>query len=645
MDYRLLSQIPDSFYAETKKLYEQNQMGLFSQPHAFISGGNEYSVVASRRDLEILVNQLEHAPKTTLDDSTNDLGVFFESSKLIDEICRKYPNSNPNMKWNDDYKRVPGYMIPWEHIDSPVNAISVGIRERSILTKPLSPDEYHKAHFIILEMIRRMMTDSDTQTKLIRYLTNPKGLLQSNTIYTSPFVDTRLELHQLYLTVKKNNVLWLSWKLKNKILDYPNYQDTAKDLANGTDLFGCHQAHGKAKSYDAEVEPDELILKQRQDEERAEFMRRARELYRQYQELLENDIIPFMGSMESISGDVIGCDWYEAHVPRVAEAAKTNGFRLATIRHKEEADNFIASCSGFVIGDNEKFVQHLIEANPSNAIYLLHESMIRREALAKYLKAGKRIPIFSEADFAAYAEKGSHQEEAFYRKIKRIKKKQLEAAMDMAGEDYSLSSEAQTGIFTNPEGTEYRTTLLNCTCPAYQSDRERNGVCKHMIALAIILGWRPDKPEAGIPAMDAIPAGGMGILKSIVKGQKEQFDAYTLRAASSSGQGKNEPLIGDQYRQQIDRDDVVTVPSKHFTLAGAGKRYIWTKKWIEEKGGVVHDTVVQKGHYLVVCLETEPNHIEEYQNEISEMIGQVLANRIKKAKTKIVTDHQLFKAK
>lgn len=237
MDYRKLAAVPDSFYAETRKLYDQNQTDFFFASHGFEHEGTEYSVSASKKDIDNLIKQLSRIPQNATDDYISNLDTYYESSKLIDEICRKYPNDQPTLEWNDDYKRIPGYLISWQHTDHPENALVIKLKEGTLKTKPLIADEYHKAHYIILEMIRRIMADPKTQQRLIPYLTDENGILKSNTIYTFPFVDNRLNLQKLYLTVKKYNVLWLSYKWANKELNYPNYKETADELANRTDLF------------------------------------------------------------------------------------------------------------------------------------------------------------------------------------------------------------------------------------------------------------------------------------------------------------------------------------------------------------------------------------------------------------------------
>ena len=117
MDLRVLSQIPDSFFAETKKLYEQDQMDFFFQPHSFTVDGTKYSVTVLHRDLEILIEDLEFIPETLPHHYPYSARFYFESAKLIEEMCRKYPRYNPNMKWNNDFARQPGYIIPWQHSD------------------------------------------------------------------------------------------------------------------------------------------------------------------------------------------------------------------------------------------------------------------------------------------------------------------------------------------------------------------------------------------------------------------------------------------------------------------------------------------------------------------------------------------------
>ena len=419
-----------------------------------------------------------------------------------------------------------------------------------------------------------------------------------------------------------------------------------KDFGKGGRKDAYHPSYEKAMSYDAEVVPDEGELRKRLDE-REEMRRQSRERLSRREELLENEIRNRRGLTSDFSGEVIGCDWYDAYIPEIAGAVKRNGFRLAPLWRTSEADAdaFIESCDAFVIADMPERILQAVKADDGHLPADLGENLIRLEALARHLKKGNGICILSEADMIRYADDPVHGQKAFLRKMSKVDKKQLEAALDMAEEDYSLSREESAVLFRNPEGLVYRTTLLDCTCPAYARDSERNGVCKHMIALAMILGWKPGLPaeQVGPVCSGVVPEDGTEVLKRKVREQKERFGAYIRRAAADSGEpGPNEQEIPAGYRELFDRDEKVVIPSRHFTLAGIGEQYVWAKKWIEEKGGSVHEGVVQKDHYLVVCLEAEPENRDAYLEEITGMIGQVLANREKKAKTKIVTDHQLF---
>ena len=46
--------------------------------------------------------------------------------------------------------------------------------------------------------------------------------------------------------------------------------------------------------------------------------------------------------------------------------------------------------------------------------------------------------------------------------------------------------------------------------------------------------------------------------------------------------------IPKEYLDNVDLDETVTVPGKHFTLAGAGELYAKLQQMNEAKGGVVH---------------------------------------------------------
>lgn len=120
------------------------------------------------------------------------------------------------------------------------------------------------------------------------------------------------------------------------------------------------------------------------------------------------------------------------------------------------------------------------------------------------------------------------------------------------------------------------------------------------------------------------------------------FQEYLRKGVSDEEQ--NLSRIPKEYVQYVDLEEIVKVQGKHFTLAGAGELYERIQKMIEDKGGILHKDVVQKDNYLVICLGVEPLDEKETYRDIYFMILEVLNNRKKKAKTKIVTDRQLLRA-
>ena len=233
MDFRRLDQIPESFFSKSVKMCEDNGTDFFLQPHVFTYDGVEYTISMSKRDMGVLLQNLRYEGAET----EGEMNTFYESVKLVDEALRKYPNDDPELHWNDAYARQPGFLIPWEHTDSPVNAISYGFRAGLIETKPMTVEEYRKATFVIIEMIRRMLGESRTQQKLIGCLKDDSGMLRSATVFTYPYVNNRLQFNKLYLTVRKDHALALYWKLGNSHLDCMTWHETDNDLVVRTDLF------------------------------------------------------------------------------------------------------------------------------------------------------------------------------------------------------------------------------------------------------------------------------------------------------------------------------------------------------------------------------------------------------------------------
>ena len=418
-----------------------------------------------------------------------------------------------------------------------------------------------------------------------------------------------------------------------------------KNYGKGGIKDAYHEAYGWAKSYDAEIEPDEAELK-RLCRERQEKRNVFESLLEQRKSLMEK-VMALRVTGNQFSGRIIACDWYEAFASqRLRETIKKYALTFSPA-WGGKYDAWIDGCSGFILADID-VDESRMDRYPDAGFNDIKEHITRLEILLSRLESGRELCVMTEKEFYAWAENTIVFEDSFRYKMGLVTRKQTEAAYDMAEGNYQLKITGREGRFTNlnRDGAEYETSLLDCTCQAYRDDRERNGVCKHMIALAMILGWQVERKavDGTIPKEETgpIPEEGMDRLKEIAEKKKEQLEQYIQKVRN--GAGRDLSGISPEYRDYLDVGETVEISGKHFTLAGIGDLYIGFKKAIEAKGGVLHEGVVQKDHYLVVCLATEPENKHLYQSEIAGMIDQVLANRAKKGKTKIVTDTQLISA-
>lgn len=104
------------------------------------------------------------------------------------------------------------------------------------------------------------------------------------------------------------------------------------------------------------------------------------------------------------------------------------------------------------------------------------------------------------------------------------------------------------------------------------------------------------------------------------------------------------PEAYSELEKCMDTDEKVEIRGKHFTLAAAGELYEDLKKMIEAGGGILHEQVVQKDDYLVICFGVESFDETETKKEIDYKIYNAMANKRKKCKVKIVMDYQLLAA-
>lgn len=233
IDFRHVDQIPDAFYEKTNQLVDRGDADLLVGPRQFTVDGTEYTISLSEQTLHFLKIRLGYEGP----DVSGNMDVFYESAKLVEEAIRKYPNDDPEMKWNDAFPRDPGRLIPWEHGDYPVDGISYGFEEGTIETLTLTTGEFVKVTLVVMEMIRRMLEEPETQRKLIGYLQDDQGIVKSAVLYTLPYVNMRRGIRQLYLTVRRGHLLVVSERLTNKYLSCRYWPETEKDLVVKTDLF------------------------------------------------------------------------------------------------------------------------------------------------------------------------------------------------------------------------------------------------------------------------------------------------------------------------------------------------------------------------------------------------------------------------
>ena len=125
---------------------------------------------------------------------------------------------------------------------------------------------------------------------------------------------------------------------------------------------------------------------------------------------------------------------------------------------------------------------------------------------------------------------------------------------------------------------------------------------------------------------------------------EEITEAQVQRCAADSKERFDKYLSGDlpnAYEEYLDKDEVVTIEGKHFTLCNfpydtdGGV----IKEEIEKRGGVVHAHVVKKADYLVLYMDSRGGSYD-----IDKALEKEAEWRKKGATTRIISDYQLWQA-
>lgn len=167
-----------------------------------------------------------------------------------------------------------------------------------------------------------------------------------------------------------------------------------------------------------------------------------------------------------LEGQTFGCSWNPVYTPQLKRTIRKYGWRFATVNNGMDA--YIDSCNAFIIADEQQAIS-VWEKDKGNYVQTyLQNSVDQSNALLNYLKAGKKMTVWTEAELYSWiSEHPSLLAEAASHKLSTFGAGTISKAFEMPNGNYSVKIDGDNACFINHEsGGTYQTSLTECTCPA-----------------------------------------------------------------------------------------------------------------------------------------------------------------------------------